>query len=333
MTRGYPGDLMTPYFSVAVINQDTIAGIETLHIRTKDRFHKWQHLLSRQTINLFARTLDRYLSKRPHLDFDHPSNHVRRIVHFPPAFQAWTAYMPGGFATYSVHNPDHKRLYNGKKIDYITRNLFRHSLDAIGLRSRAYTMAWFVHFAMRSRKHINWVSVAAGTGQPVFDAARILVAETTFYLCDRDSEALRFARQLAKTYDITDDYLFTSRFDVTREGVLEKMIDDTGADVVDAMGFFEYLDDDQMVTVLAIVNNTLKSDGIFLFSNMLDSRRQLNLHRRGMGWPDVIVRSPEVVASLMDKAGIAKNRRMLLLPDDGVYGVYVVKGAGRRYVE
>lgn len=333
MTRGYPDDLMTPYFSVTVMKRHTMAGIETFRIRAKDRFHEWKHMLSRQTVNLLARTLDRYLRKRPHLDFDHPRNHARRIVYFPPAFRAWTAYMPGGFATYSVHNPDHKRLYSGKKIDYVTRNLFRHSLDAIGLRSRAYAMAWFVHFAMRGRKSIKWLSIGAGTGQPVFDAARIVPAETTFYLCDRDGEALRFARQLSKKYDITEDRLYISKLDVNHEDTLERLITDIEPDVVDAMGFFEYMEDKQAMATLETVKESLKPQSVFVFSNMLDGRGQLDLHKRGMGWPGVIVRSPEKVASLMDRAGITKERQMLILPDDGVYGIYIVKGAGRRYVE
>lgn len=326
-----PSDVTTPYFSIETIEHGEIAGINTLHVHASDRFHSRRHALERRLVTLFTRTLDRYLRKRPHLTFDHPRNHVRRIVYFPPAFRAWTAYMPGGFATYSVHNPDHKRLYSGKKVDLITKNLFRHSTDAIGLRSRAYAMAWIVHYLAGKNRQVRWLSLAAGTGQPTFDAAKILPAETTFYLCDIDGEALRFARQLAKSYDIDDNALYTSQLDINREGVLERLMHDAEPNVIDAMGFFEYIDDDEAVEVLATMKKTMRPDSVFVFTNMLSSRKQLDIHKRGMGWPGVIPRSVEQVALLMTKAGIAKSRQTVILPDDGVYAVYVI-GVGAEHV-
>ncbi len=319
-------DITTPFFSVSVVKNDKIQGIDTYRVEAKDRFHAWPHHISRRAVSIFTRTLDRYLRKRPHLTFDHPRNHVRRIVYFPPAFRAWTAYMPGGFATYSVHNPDHKRLYSGKKIDMITKNLFRHSIDAIGLRSRAYAMAWYAHHATSGKKDITWLSIAAGTGQPVFDATKIIPANKRYYLCDMDGEALRFARQLSKTYDIDDEDIFTSKLDLTREGVLERLMADTRPDVVDAMGFFEYLDDKRAVEVLIAIRKSLKSGGVFIFTNMLDTRKQLDVHKRGMGWPGVIPRSVKQVSHLMTKAKIQKDSQKLILPEDGVYGVYIIEG-------
>ena len=325
MTNRQPSDLASQRFILQLSNRDTVGGITALHVHVTDRFHNWKHGISRKAITLFTRTLDRYLRKRPHLTFDHPRNYVRRIVYFPPAFRAWTAYMPGGFATYSVHNPDHSRLYSGKKIDLITKNLFRHSIDAIGVRSRAYAMAWYVHHKMHSRQKLKWLSIAAGTGQPMFDAATILPAETTYYLTDMDGEALKFAEQLSKTYQIPSDFLYTSRLDVTRKGVLDRLMLDTAPDVIDAMGFFEYLDDDSSVEMLSIVQRTMKKGSVFVFTNMLSSRDQLDVHQRGMGWPGVIPRSIQEVSSLLTRAGIEKTRQTVILPDDGVYGVYVIE--------
>ncbi len=168
-----PAEFTTDYFSISHVDRRVIDGAEYIRLHASDRFGSRRHTLERRAFAIFTRGMESYLRKHPHLDFKHPKNPIPRIVYMPPALKSWAAYMPGGFATFHVHNPDRTHLHSGKKLDYLTKNLFRHSSDAIGLRSRAYAMAWYLHGHFASHGHISWLSIASGTGQPTYDAAQL----------------------------------------------------------------------------------------------------------------------------------------------------------------
>lgn len=317
-----PADFTTDYFSIRILDRSTRTGANYIKLHAGDRFSKPRHALERKTFSMFTRGMEAYLRRRPHLDFDHPKNPIRRIVYFPSALKAWAAYMPGGFATFHVHNPDRKRLKSGENIDYITRNLFRHSSDAIGLRSRAYAMAWFIHDHFKDKSQVSWLSIACGTGQPTFEAARLLKGDVTFHLCDLDIEALEFATKLAKEYGISDEVLYTHRNDLRKKDTVETLMKKTQPTVIEAMGLFEYLDDDEAVTLLKRLRKGMKKESVLVFTNMRSAHPQLQIHKRGLGWPGVIPRTVNQVRVLMDKAGFTAKQTTVLLPDDDVYAVY-----------
>lgn len=309
-------------FSLHVIETTKLDDVTYVRLHTKDRFGAARHALERRAFGLFTRALEAYLRRRPHLDFNHPKNIIRRIVYLPPALKSWAAYMPGGFATFHVHNPDRTHLQNGKKIDYLTRNLFRHSSDAIGLRSRAYAMSWFVHLHFNHHKHIRWLSVACGTGQPTFDAARLFDSGKTFYLADINTDALDFARQLAGEYGIDDAQVMTVQLDLTDKKKVGQLLNEAAPHITDAMGLFEYLSEPDAVKLLENIREHMPADGVLVFTNMHADHPQLQVHKRGLGWPGVIPRTTDEVLALIKKAGFASNQITVLLPDDNVYAVY-----------
>ncbi len=297
-------------------------GASQIKLHASDRFSKPRHAIERKAFSIFTRGMEAYLRRRPHLDFEHPKNPIRWIVYLPPALKAWAEYMPGGFATYHVHNPDHKRLRSGESIDYITRNLFRHSSDAIGLRSRAYAMAWFLHDHFKDAKQVSWLSIASGTGQPTYDAARLLKADKTFHLCDLNIEALEFACQLAKEYGISKNEIYTYRKDLRKKDAVESLMKSAKPSIIEAMGLFEYLDDGQVVELLERIRKGMKKGSVLVFTNMKVDHPQLQIHKRGLGWPGVIPRSVKEVQGLIEQAGFTAKQTTILLPDDDVYAVY-----------
>ncbi|MBH1955991.1 class I SAM-dependent methyltransferase [Candidatus Saccharibacteria bacterium] len=320
-----PADFTSDQFSLRVLDETLNGEVMAIRLHASDRFSTKRHLLERKTFALFTRAMEAYLRKRPHLDFEHPKNHIRKIIYVPPALRAWAAYMPGGFATFHVHNPDRKKLRSGKKIDYITRNLFRHSSDAIGLRSRAYAMSWYLQGIYKDEAKLRWMSIACGSGQPTFDAARLFDGEKNFYLCDIDKNALALADELAHEYGIAKSSVHLIEHDLKRPGVLEALVVDAQPQIIEAMGLFEYLDEGEAVEMLRKIRGTMSKGGSFVFSNMHADHPQLQVHKRGLGWPGVLPRTSDQVKDLIEKAGFGPNQLTILLPDDNVYAVYCIR--------
>lgn len=321
------GRFVTEDFTLEVESTNSQSGVAVTNVRVRDRFTARRHLIHRAAVRLFLHWLETHLQARPHLTFGHPRNIVQKLVYFPPAVRSWAAYMPGAFATQPVHNPDTPRLQDGTKLDYVTKNLFRHSIDATGLRSRAYAMAWYVQKTALSHRSLQWLSLASGTGRQTFDAAALLVRRPHLTLTDIDTEALAMAAELATTYGYTPQRAVTMPLDATNQQAVRSLIVELQPQVVDAMGLFEYLSDTQAIDLIKTVMTAAPAGARFVFTNMRPTHPELQLHKRGVGWPGVIVRETDDVMKLILAAGCTKEAVEIILPDDNVYAVYCISAA------
>ena len=316
------------HFSLEVLTDKTEkSGVRRVELKARDKYSRRRYAIERQGVTLFANGLQRYLTKRPHKNHESKRNLARRLTYLTPAMRAWANYMPGGFATYHVHNPERLQIKNGKKLDLITKNLFRHSYDGQGLRSRSYAMAWWLHEHLHEKTNgIRWASIACGTGQPTFDASSIFVHPTHYLLIDSDTKALDFAQKLAESYDIDKSQLTVRELNVIKQR--DDLTDELqlfAPDCIDAMGLLEYLTDEDAVELLAHLYEQLPKGGLLVFTNMLHTHPHLDVHKRALCWPGVNVREEKEVLALLKKAGVPADTTTILLPDDGVYGVYGVR--------
>lgn len=315
-------------FSLQPSGTTTEASYPVTSVHVTDRYHHRPFKLERALFLAFTNQLQRYLAKRPHVSFDHKRNLARPLVYLPPGVNAWTAYMPGGLATQPVHNPETKTLASGKRIDVMTRRLFRHSVDAIGLRTRAYIMTWRLeHLLKNTSEPIVWLSLASGSGQPVYDAINVLGPERfrSVVITDGDEETLLFASKLAKQEGVVaQTNLYIEHLDVFEAKEFDKLFSVHKPTVVDAMGLFEYLDEDQAAQLLSRVYEKLPAHGVFIFTNMSPTHPHLDLHQRGLGWPGVIPRTVEDMAKIFSKSKVPQKSIEIFRAGDRVYNVYQV---------
>lgn len=314
------------YFTVTHSrSQEMPQGYTRVSLSVRDRFSRARYGLERAVIRASGSILNRYLSKRPHTQFDSRINIARTFVYAAPSFRTLYEYMPGGFVTYHAYDPDKKRLKNGRRLDPLARSFFRHASDGLGVRSRAYAMAWRVAQRYKDATEVYWMSIACGVGQATFDAARLLPADVSYFMLDMDKDALAAARTMATNYSDAASRLRTEQLNViAANDQLVSYIKEFNPAIVDAMGLFEYLSPEDAVLLLrSIYKNVAVGTSIF-FTNMLPTHPHLDVHRRGMGWPGVIVREEREIVSFCERAGIPVGSVTTLHPDDGVYVVYEV---------
>lgn len=300
-------------------------GYTRINVEFKDRFSRRRHGIERATISASGAILARYLSTRPHKKFDSRINIARSFVYMSPSMRALYEYMPGGFVTYHAYDPDKKYMKNGKRLDMLARSFFRHAYDGLGVRSRAYAMAWRVATRYEDATDVRWMSIACGVGQATFDAARLLPGDVSHFLIDMDGDALVSARELSENYNIEADRLQTEQLNViTDNKQLVSRIEQFKPNIVDAMGLFEYLESQDASMLLRSIYDHLPVGGSIFFTNMLPSHPHLAVHRHGMGWPGVIVRTEHEVIDICEKAGLPVGDTTVLRPSDDVYAVYEV---------
>lgn len=313
----------TPTFSLWQRRRRTHKKATLRFLEIRDRYGGRRHRVGRIIFGQTTRMLEWFYRWRRDIVADSPKNYVQKMIYLPPGIRAWRKHIPGGFATYTVHDPDMERLSSGERIDGITRRLFRHSSDGIGLRSRAYAMSWWVyrHTLKRTRRtRLRWLSIATGTGQPTFDAGTLYTRQPEYFLSDIADEMLVFADDLARQRDIDQSLVHTIQCDATNDRALTRLLQSTRPDVIDMMGLIEYLDNTTVVRLLRQVRN--QSDALVCFTNMRPEHPQLQTHQRGLGWPGTQVRSIEQMLDLISSAGIPLQTVDVLLPSDKVYAVY-----------
>jgi len=200
-----------------------------------------------------------------------------------------------GIHAFQVDAPEDLLTLNG--VSELTVNdwaFFRFILDAIGIRNRAAVMKEVVKGHARNRLNlqeptVSWLSVACGTTRPTMQGASEIAAELNINpsvfsvtAVDYDKNALSYVQDLADKYGVTLNSIKTH--DILK-GTMSDALGGEKYDLVEALGFFEYLGhkesdgkgalNDHAVTALSDRYRQLAEGGMLIFGNMSDEHHQL----------------------------------------------------------
>ncbi|MGY5369860.1 class I SAM-dependent methyltransferase [Enterobacter oligotrophicus] len=251
-----------------------------------------------------------------------------------PALAAWRARLvPGALALFVVQNPLEERLPEGTKMDSESRQWFIHANDAIGVRSRAKVLSMLVEKYIHNDSENNWVSLASGAAIPVLEALRnaTLDGQKVFLsLVDKDPVALDWAETMAAQEGLTvGEQLTLLRRDLVHTLVRnEDLLLELGehqAELVDALGIFEYFNDTDAVIFLQRALRLVKPGGAVVVSNMLTSSPQIDFVLRCIGWEPIFPRTLQQLQDIHIAAGVPVENVTVVVPKDGVYAVMEVR--------
>jgi len=319
--------------TVNVTSNTVFQGVKVYLAAVKDGYHQPRYKLERYGSRLFAAGMESYLAKRSNYSHGHPKNAARKILYSLPSFASWAELMPGSLALEPVHDPAHRKLPTGKRLGPITRRLFRHGLDPVGVRTRTLVASWLAHEYIAdnaSGKQLHWLSLAGGTTAPsmlMVEAAKVDKSSLYYANIDLDSAAISIARGLVAYEKLKPSQTKLLIGDIFDRGLLAEASGKQPQDIIDMMGIFEYFDDKKSIELLTLALEFLKPGGIIIAGNMRLDHPQLNLHKRGIGWPDVIPRSNQQIINICLRAGIKQNQLDIYQPADGVYSVFRVRKA------
>jgi SAM-dependent methyltransferase len=220
-------------------------------------------------------------------------------------------------------------MANGKRLDAITKRLFRHGIEGSGIRNRSYALSYLVNlWAIGRNAPVHWLSIGCGSGQPTFDAAQRLPERvkknTSLTLVDRDDIVLDFAKSLYERQASELPRAVFSNEDAFNPKFLQKLNEDRGVDVIDILGMFEYLDDQTSIQFLRELYGALNSGGILIFSNMDVHRPDYDINQRVIGWPSLILRSPKEIMSLIVTSGIPLDETRFIQTQDNINNIFEV---------
>jgi len=292
------------------------------------------------TRRLIQSTLDKYnddLASNPNITIDSERNPARDYLDSIATVAAWKQMMPSAMALYPLQRPDERKLPEGTRVDALSRQLFRHSLDAIGIRTRAKIMERIAIDQIKSSdsEEVSWVSLACGAAVPVLDAMSTLREQDSdknvhLTLVDYDPTALNFAEFLANKQGLVAEEDYTiEKANLIREMIVSdgfvKSHGEESFDMVDMLGIFEYFDKDMSAKMLQNAYRLVKPGGVLVLGNMLDTHRNLDLNQRAIGWPSIKPRSIDEITEILNQAGVPLESTEAFIPQDGVYAVVSIE--------
>jgi hypothetical protein len=236
----------------------------------------------------------------------------------------WQQLMPTAMALYPMQRlDDAARVFASGVVDERARDIFLNMPDCIGIRSRARIMRdSLLGVAQRTQgQELKAVSLGCGAAVPDIDAT-VAVKDKFgksihWDLYDIDGKALSFAKDLAAEAGIAGKDVSTNEGSYFRAFSLPK----ESLDVVDVLGLWEYLTEEQCIKLLKRSYDLIKPGGSFIASNMLVSRPQLEFNQRAVGWPLIYPRSEDALVDIVASAGIDTDQLKFTTAEDGIYGV------------
>lgn len=262
-----------------------------------------------------------------------------------PAIHRWrTKYVPTAEALIPLQRPDLGMLYDGTVLSNEEAAWFAHTLDAIGLRSRAAVMQEVLVRISKKAEYKNWLSLASGASLPILQAAvevKKSNKEPSITAVDYDKNALKISKNLASQFDVRKFKI--SRANILDEKSLRKVLKDKKSDVVEILGLFEYLNEEDWFyryhkvvvrfkrkllgakNFLNLAYSFVDVGGVLIFGNMLDSHPHLSFTLDVIQWPHIKPRSIKEVLDIVKHAQLPGEYEIsIYLPEDGVYALYVL---------
>jgi len=223
-------------------------------------------------------------------------------------------------------------------LDQRTLERFTFMPDGRGLRSRQHIYSQLlVEQAKRTPgETLNIISLGSGAAVPNIEASQRIERETgkwiNWQLFDLDPNALFHAQSMTNRSGLS-----LSRFDfgpqdsdpntagfAGRSYIEARHQANESLDAVDALGLWEYLEQNQAVMFLKMMYAKLKPGAPMIVSNMRKERPQPEYNMRAVGWPKLIMRNEQDLLDIVQLAKIDTKQVTITHSTDGVYAVMEV---------
>lgn len=262
------------------------------------------------------------------------------------ALRMWLSHIPSANALTHLSDPVNLKEIthrNGKvtaDVDDVARLWLTTCTDAQAIRNRGTVMAELVSAYVANaeskgddlhQKSLKWMSVACGTALPAMKAAQRANIEPELLLVDIDEKALSSTQALGKEIGFVGslEQTMTNIFDENDMAALRESLGENGdrPRIIDLMGIFEYTGEHTGIDPAKFLRSNydmLHPGGRLVLGQMRDDRPNADFTMGVVGWPFIVMRSPEEVMQIISDAGIPPEAAKIYMPEDGVYTVCAI---------
>ena len=228
-----------------------------------------------------------------------------------------------------LYNFDGKITITGGFIDSVFTFLWQHNfINAKAARNRfklveAKLYKVCVEVAKNTKGHVRIFSLASGSARVVLKVASRLRKDGVILdikLLDLDPKALELSKSIASAFNVLD---LVSEICVDKVSNFEKYCEDWVPDVIEMVGFMDYLTQEKAILLAEKVHRVLPDKGYFVTCNIKD-----NYERKFvtdiLKW-DMIYRDEDMLLDVMLKGGFALDNCELIYEPYLIHGLAIGK--------
>lgn len=262
------------------------------------------------------------------------------------ALKMWLSNIPSANALTYLSDPvnlesiTHRNGKQSAEVDNAARNWLTACTDAVAIRNRGTVMAELVKGYVDSSIEkgedfhadaMKWMSVACGTALPTMKAAQRAGIEPNLLLVDYDEKVLHATKELGQEIGFVGE-LRQEKTNIFSADDMAALRSELGSNcerprIIDLMGIFEYTGEHTGINPAEFLRSNydmLHPGGRLILGQMRDDRPNPDFTMGVVGWPYIVMRSPEEVMQVIKDAGIPVESAKLYMPEDGVYTVCAI---------
>lgn len=160
------------------------------------------------------------------------------------------------------------------------------------------------------RGRIRVLSLASGSARGVIEVlSELNGVDVEARFVDMSRNALNYSKELADRKKVLEKITLV-RSDIRK---FDKFCNDWSPDIVEAVGLFDYLDDDEALDLIRKIHDSMGSGGTMIIANINDNPER-RFVSEVVGWK-MVYRTPQELGELLIKGGFeGRNCRIICEP-------------------
>ena len=231
-----------------------------------------------------------------------------------------------------VYNLPKKNFFSAKSLNEISSIIFDCLLfQTKALRNRLKIIKNLIKESLddiSNKKEIQILSLGGGSCRSIISAISEInkpeiISKITIYSIDNDPESNYLSAQVKKEFCLDN-----LKLEIINEDLLvffkdpHKYISDIDFDLIEIVGIFDYLEEEEVINYLNNIYNLLKNEGYLIFSNIAPNNEAKFLEN--IGWPRLYYRN------IVDWIYILKNtawkRALKIIREPlGIHNIFYIK--------
>lgn len=232
-----------------------------------------------------------------------------------------------------IHLKDNIKNPIIRAIDGIFTWIWQHIHNVKAIRNRLKIVARelysaLLYFLEMNDKNVSILSLGAGSARAPYEALQLFTknnikinSKVDLVLIDKNQEALNYSKYLSSKYSLP---LNVSHLRIKCNVSEFPQFYDKKLDIIEAVGLFDYFNDEKASEKFKLIYDRLKEGGYFIVSNIMPNRERPFVEKI-IKWRGLYYRRKEDLINLLLNGGFSKERIKIIIEPQDIHMIAVAQ--------
>jgi SAM-dependent methyltransferase len=208
-------------------------------------------------------------------------------------------------------------------IEHLWFNLYNSKAVRNRLKLVKHLLRETITELMKTKKNIEITSLASGSARAVIEVVSEFQNKNINFivkLLDRNSDALKISKKIVNKNNFEN-----TKFEFINDRIrnFTGYYQESKPDIIEMVGFLDYLDENKSIKLISKINKTLNQNGVLIIANINDNHEKKFLEK-ALKWK-MNYKSPKLFYKLLLKSGFKEKNIELIYEPFEIHGVAKMK--------